>query len=75
MIKHANSFIEVDISKGSTLPRSGLQNDESVFQNIGHCTSNKWLHDKLISGKKDTLYYSQHYVLVILNTCFFSPYD
>ena len=72
MIKHANSFIELDLTKGSTLPCSGLQNDESVFQNIGQCTSNKWLHDKLISGKKDTLSYSQHYVLVILYLVFFS---
>ena len=62
----AYQFIELDLAKGSTLPRSGLQNDENIFQNIGHCTSNKWLHDKLISGKKDTLSYSQHYVLVIL---------
>ena len=66
MIKHTNSFVELDRTKGSILPRSGLQNDENSFQNIGRCTSNKWLHDKLINGKKDTLSYSQHYVLVIL---------
>ena len=66
MIKHTNSFIELDLTKGSTLPRSDLQTDEKIFQDIRHCTSNKWLQDKLISGKKDTLSYSQHYVLVIL---------
>ena len=73
MIKHTNSFIELDLTKGSTLPRSGLQNDENIFQNIGHCTPNKWLHDKLISGKKNTLSYSEHYVLVILELFFLSP--